>query len=249
VKISKWLDSIICGDCLIEMAKMPAQSVDIVITDPPYGITSNKWDVLFDLEVWWREVMRVCSGTIIVTAGQPFTSKIVMSNIDNFRHEWIWHKNAGSNFANTVREPFKEHESILVFSLGKWTYNPQMQTRSKSGAARVKTPVCSFTSSENYRQFSRVETKMRSELRVPSSVQKFNRECGLHPTQKPLSLMRYLVRTYTNVGDIVLDPFAGSGTTCRAAMKEGRHYIGIEKELRYVKIAKQRTIGVSGFGV
>ena len=113
----------------------------------------------------------------------------------------------------------------------------------------MKTPVRFETGSENYRQFERVETKMMPELRVPSSVQKFNRERGLHPTQKPLPLMRYLVRTYTNAGDIVLDPFAGSGTTCLAAMEEGRHYIGIEKEQQYAEIAKQRTSGARGLGV
>ena len=243
------LDAIVCGDCLNLLSELPAKSVDVVMTDPPYGTTSNKWDVPFDLAAWWREVLRVCKGAVVMTASQPFTAKMVMSNLPDFRHEWIWHKNAGSNFANTVREPMKEHESVLVFASAKWTYNPQMQERAASGASRVKTPVRFETGSENYRQFERVETKMMPELRVPSSVQKFNRERGLHPTQKPLPLMRYLVRTYTNAGDTVLDTFAGSGTTCLAAMEEGRHYIGMEKEQQYAEISKQRTAGARGLGV
>lgn len=234
-------DLIIHGDWLVEIQKLESKSVDVVMTDPPYGTTNNKWDVPFDLEAWWQEVNRVCNGAVVITSSQPFTAKMVMSNLPDFRHEWIWHKNAGSNFANTVREPMKEHESVLVFSAAKWTYNPQMQERAASGASRVKTPVRFETGSDNYRQFERVETKMMPELRVPSSVQKFNRERGLHPTQKPLPLMRYLVRTYTNAGDIVLDMFAGSGTTCLAAIEEGRHYIGIEKDFQYAEIARTRT--------
>ena len=249
VRCTDWLDAIVCADCLNLLSELPTKSVDVVMTDPPYGTTSNKWDVPFDLAAWWREVNRVCKGAVVITASQPFTAKMVMSNLTDFRHEWIWHKNAGSNFANTVREPMKEHETVLVFAAAKWTYNPQMQERAASGASRVKTPVRFETGSENYRQFERVETKMMPELRVPSSVQKFNRERGLHPTQKPLPLMRYLVRTYTNAGDIVLDTFAGSGTTCLAAMEEGRHYLGIEKEQQYAEIAKQRTAGARGLGV
>jgi site-specific DNA-methyltransferase (adenine-specific) len=191
--------------------------------------------------MWWVSIRGVCGSPVILTASQPFTAKMIVSNIEEFRHEWIWQKNAGSNFANTIREPMKEHESVLVFSAGKWTYNPQMQERAPSGASRVKTPVRFETGSDNYRQFDRIETKTMPELRVPSSVQKFNRQRGLHPTQKPVDLFRYLIRTYTNPGDVVLDCFAGSGTTGESAFMEGRKAILIEKDPKYCDVIRRRV--------
>lgn len=231
---------IIQGDCLEVMKTMADKSFDLVLTDPPYSITSNKWDIPFDFGEWWREVKRLCRGPIILTASQPFTSIAVMSNVKDFRHEWMWVKNAGSNFANTVREPMKEHESILVFSENGWTYNKQMQERAESGKSRVKTPVKFETASENYRQFERVETKTMPELRVPSSVQRFNRERGLHPTQKPVSLFEYMIKTYSNEGDRILDPFMGSGTTLVAAKKLKRSATGIEISPKYCEVAQKR---------
>ena len=183
-----------------------------------------------------------------MTASQPFTSALVMSNLDEYRHEWIWKKNAGSNFANTVREPMKEHESILVFSKNKWTYNKQMQERTGTGKARVNTPVKFDTSSDNYRKFERIETKQMPELRVPSSVQKFNRERGLHPTQKPVELFRYLIKTYSNFGDLIIDPFMGSGTTGVACVNLGRKFIGIEIEPKYFDIACERISAAQAQG-
>ena len=226
--------------CLDTMARLPNVSVDVILTDLPYGTTSNKWDVAFDLESWWAEATRICTGAIITTASQPFTAKMIMSNLPLFRHEWIWQKNAGSNFANTVREPMKEHESVLVFAVSKWTYNPQMQERSASGASRVQTPVRFETGSDNYRQFDRIETKTMPTLRVPSSVQKFNRERGLHPTQKPLALMEYLVRTYSNDNDLIYDSCCGSGTALVAAQKLQRRWIGSETSTEYVNVANTR---------
>ena len=234
------------GDCLDVLPTLTG--VDAVVTDPPYGTTSNKWDVPFDLSAWWKSIRRICRGAMVMTASQPFTSKMVVSNLDEFRHEWIWQKNAGSNFANTVREPMKEHESVLVFAAGKWVYNPQMQERAASGLSRVKTPVRFESSSDNYREFERVETKLMPELRVPSSVQKFNRERGLHPTQKPIDLFRYLIRTYTNPGDVLLDSFAGSGTAGMAAEVEGRRAILIEKDPHYCDIIRRRIADAEATG-
>jgi site-specific DNA-methyltransferase (adenine-specific) len=231
------------GDCLEVMANLPAGSVDLVLTDPPYGTTACKWDAVIPFEPMWEQVRRVAkpSAVIALTASQPFSSALVMSNPAMFRHEWVWIKNAGSNFANTVREPMKEHESVLVFSAGKWTYNKQMQPRTGGGTARVKTPVKFETASDNYRDFERVDVKQMPELRVPSSWQKFNRERGLHPTQKPVPLMAYLIRTYTHPGQVVLDFTMGSGTTGVAAMLSGRHFIGIERDEKYFQIAKDRV--------
>jgi site-specific DNA-methyltransferase (adenine-specific) len=230
------------GDCLEVMPTIAAGSVDMILCDLPYGTTQNKWDSVIPLDALWKEYWRVVkpSGAVVLTASQPFTSALVMSQPDRFRHEWVWIKNAGSNFANTVREPMKEHESVLVFAKGKWTYNKQMQERTGGGASRVKTPVKFETSSENYCKFDRQETKTMPELRVPSSWQKFNRERGFHPTQKPVGLMEYLIRTYTNAGDTVLDNCMGSGTTGVAAVNTGRNFIGIERDENYFAIARKR---------
>lgn len=234
-----WIE-MIEGDCLDIMPTLEAGSIDLILTDLPYGTTSNKWDAIIPFEPMWREFKRLAKGAIVLHASQPFTSALVMSNPGAFRHEWIWQKNAGSNFANTVREPMKEHESVLVFAYGKWTYNPQMQERAASGKARVKTAVKFETGSDNYRQFERVDTKMMPELRVPSSVQKFNRQRGLHPTQKPVDLLEYLIRTYSNPGDTVLSACFGSGSVGVAARNTGRNCIGIEKEPKYYAVAEAR---------
>lgn len=238
------IDTIIHGDCLEVMKAIPTASVDMILCDLPYGTTSNKWDSVIDLSSLWAQYLRVVKdvSAIVLTASQPFTSQLITSKKELFKHEWIWIKNAGSNFANTVREPMKEHESVIVFSKGKWIYNKQMQARTGGGAERVKTPVKFETGSDNYRKFDRVETKVMPELRVPSSWQKFNRERGLHPTQKPVDLFRYLIRTYTNEGDLILDNCIGSGTTAVAAILENRHFIGIEKEEKYVDVANKRLI-------
>lgn len=134
------LNKIYNMDCLDGMKMIPDGSVDCIICDLPYQVTSNKWDTIIPFDELWTQYHRICkeNAAICLFASQPFTSKLVMSNIDEYRHEWIWIKNRGSNFANTVREPFKEHESVLVFSKGKWTYNKQMQPRTGGGADRVK---------------------------------------------------------------------------------------------------------------
>lgn len=235
-------NSIILGDCIEAMKDIPDGSVDTIITDLPYGTTANKWDSIIPLDRMWEQYKRITKPTaaIVLTASQPFTSMLVMSNLEMFRHEWIWIKNRGSNFANTVREPFKEHEEVLVFSKGGWTYNKQMQERTGGGLKRTKYN-CKFESqSDNYRKFETREENTLTEMRVPSSWQKFNTETGLHPTQKPIELIRYLIRTYTNEGDTVLDSCCGSGTTAIAAIREKRNFICIEKSEEYFNIAKKR---------
>lgn len=234
------LDVVLEGDCIEIMRAWPDGCVNAVITDPPYGITANQWDSVPQLDAWWAEVWRVCNGPVVMTASQPFTAEVVMSQREAFKHEWIWQKNRGSNFANTVREPFKEHESVLVFAKQKWTYNAQRQPRNGSGADRVKYAINEKTNSENYQEFGRTEMVMRTNDRVPSSIQKFNTETGLHPTQKPQKLFEYLVMTYTNEGDTVCDTFGGSGTTAAAAQNTGRRFVSIEAEPKYVEIQRQR---------
>lgn len=232
---------IIHGDCLEVIRQLPTGSIDACITDPPYGTTACRWDAVIPFEPMWAELKRVVkpTGAIALFGSQPFTSALVMSNPAMYRHEWIWIKNRGSNFANTVREPMKEHESILMFSAGGWTYNKQMQERTGSGLARMKYDFNCVTTTENYGKFTRAQDG-GGELRVPSSWQKFNTEVGLHPQQKPVDLLRYLIRTYTNEGEAVLDFACGSGTTGVACRLEGRNAILIEKELEHVQVARQR---------
>lgn len=235
------------GDCLEVMKNIPDNSVDMVLCDLPYGITSNKWDSIIPLDKLWAQYDRICkeSAMICLFGGQPFSSMLVMSNLKMFRHEWIWIKNRGSNFANTVREPMKEHESVLCFSKGKWTYNKQMQERTGGGSERAKYNVKWESKSDNYRDFdSRLENTI-TETRVPSSWQKFNVEVGLHPTQKPVALLEYLIKTYTNEGETVLDNTMGSGSTGVACMNTNRRFIGIEKDEKYFGIASKRIEGAS----
>lgn len=230
------------GDCLELMKDIPDKSVDCVICDLPYQITSNKWDIMIPFEELWTAYDRVCkdNAMICLFGSQPFSSALVMSNPKMFRHEWIWIKNRGSNFANTVREPMKEHEHILCFSKGKWTYNKQMQPRTGGGAERVKYNVKFESQSSNYRDFEGRKENKLPELRVPSSWQKFNTEVGLHPTQKPVTCVEYLIKTYTNEGDLVLDNCIGSGTTAIACMNLNRDFIGFEIEQKYFDIATER---------
>ena len=221
------------GDC----RDIAIDPVDAVISDPPYGITANKWDENIAEDWMWG----VQAEVYVLTASQPFTSRMVMAKLGWFKHEWIWIKNRGSNFANTVREPMKEHESVLVFApRGGWTYNMQMQSRTGGGADRVEYGVAFQSQSENYRAFEGREAVQLPKERVPSSWQKFNCEVGYHPTQKPVTLFEYLVRTYTNEGNVILDPFMGSGTTGVAAAKMNRKFIGIEREPKYFDIACKR---------
>ena len=231
------------GDCLGVMGSIADGMVDMVLCDLPYGITSCKWDSVIPLDELWAQYERVTKPTaaIVLTASQPFTSALIMSKPEWFKHEWIWIKNRGSNFANTVREPMKEHESVLVFCRkGPWTYNKQMQERTGTGGDRVKYGVAFQSKSENYREFEGRPHAMLPELRVPSSWQKFNTEVGLHPTQKPVPLMEYLVRTYTGENEIVLDNAMGSGTTGIACLNLHRKFIGIESDLKYFQTAKER---------
>lgn len=230
------------GDCLELMEGIPDASVNMILCDLPYGTTACKWDSVIPFDPLWAAYKRIAkpNAAIVLTASQPFTSSLIMSNPKMFKHEWIWIKNRGSNFANTVREPMKEHESVIVFSNGKWAYNKQMQERSGTGTDRVKYDVAFRSKSENYREFEGRGHQKLPEMRVPSSWQKFNTEVGLHPTQKPVALMEYLIRTYTNEGETVLDNCMGSGTTGVACINTNRNFIGIEKEEKYFRIAQER---------
>lgn len=233
------------GDCLERMKEIPDGSIDLILTDLPYGTTQNKWDSVIPMDFLWSQYSRVIkrSGVIALTASQPFTSVLVVSNISKFRHEWIWEKDGGSNFANTVREPMKEHESVLIFSNGGWTYNQQKEQRIGSRKGKITTSVYN-TKSGCYGKFSGIQSASVPELRTPRSIQRFTRERGLHPTQKPVPLFEYIIKTYSNEDEIVLDSCFGSGTTGVACARTGRRFIGIEFDEMYFEVGKNRIFEV-----
>ena len=231
------------GDCLEVMKDIPDGVVDMILADLPYGTTACKWDTVIPFEPLWEQYERVIkkNGAIVLFGSQPFTSALVMSNPKLFRHEWIWKKNAGSNFGAVKYQPFKEHEDILVFGKKSVLYNPIMQERAKSGLERVKYVVNYNTKTEVYADsLHHSMLSKRDDLRYPSSVQVFNRERGYHPTQKPVALLEYLIKTYTNEGETVLDNVMGSGSTGVACLNTNRKFIGIELDEEYFKIAKKR---------
>jgi len=193
--------------------------VDFIFADLPYAVTQNSWDTLIPLEPMWRRFRRIIKsdGVIALTGSQPFTSMLVMSALDLFRYEMIWEKPRGSGFLDANRRPLRSHENILIFSRKEPVYFPQME---------AGTPYKAKTKGKttNYGKFDLLGT-VNEGWRYPKTVHQFANETGLHPTQKPVSLIEYLIRTYTLSGDVVLDPTCGSGTTGVAARNTGRRYI------------------------
>jgi len=238
--------NLINADCLEAMRDIPDRSVDMVLTDPPYGTTACKWDAVIPFEPMWEQLKRITkpNGAIVMTASQPFTSALVMSNVKMFKYEWIWRKNAGSNFAQMKYQPMKEHESVLVFCDRSANYNPIKQERAKAGKAMVARGVKSKASKgfDVYNSANKGynNSKCDPDMRFPSSVQDFKRQRGIHPTQKPVALMEYLIRTYTSAGETVLDFTMGSGTTGVACKNLGRSFIGIEMDADYFATASAR---------
>jgi len=228
------------GDCLELMKTLPDGSVDLVLCDLPYGTTQNKWDSVIPLGNLWTEYRRVCTGAIVLTAAQPFTSALVMSNLQMFKYEWVWCKNKASGHLNAKKRPLQAHESILVFAEGTAPYTPQ-----KSDGHRPANYAKSINRSSNYGAHRETVHKGGNTDRYPNTllpVSVVNNDSPerCHPTQKPVALMEYLVLTYSNEGDTVLDNTMGSGTTGVAAVKHGRRFIGMEKDPDYYRIAQQR---------
>jgi len=250
MKYKQWLDvrntKLMKGDCLDCMEEIKENSIDMVLTDPPYGITKCKWDSIIPLDVMWRQLKRIVkpNGAIVMTASQPFTTTLIASNMKMFKYCWVWEKNRGSNFGCVKFQPMKEHEDIVVFSKGTCAYNPIMQKRKGSGNCRIKNKIVVRTKTENYGDFNNEIELNCTESRYPSSIQKFNTVTGLektkHPTQKPIALMEYLIKTYTNEGETVLDFTMGSGTTGVACINLNRKFIGIELDECYFNIARKR---------
>ena len=230
------------GDCLERMAEIPNGSVDMVMADLPYGTTACKWDSVIPLDAMWSEYKRVCKpdAAIVLTATQPFTAALVMSNLKGFKHEWIWRKDKAGNFASAKYAPMKIHESVLVFCHGRINYNPIKTLRDKPiirGNSSSKGTAKNLASSSRFSGHTR---KVFTD-RCPESIIPFGTvRKTIHPTQKPVELMEYLIRTYTNEGETVLDNTMGSGTTGVACMNTGRRFIGIERDETYFNIARSR---------
>ena len=225
------------------MKGIPDSSIDAIITDPPYGTTACKWDSVIPFEPMWEQLNRIIkpNGAIVLFGSEPFSSALRMSNIKNYKYDWIWKKNRGSNFANLKYQPFKEHEIISIFN--KHNYYPVKEQRSEGGMSRAKYKINASNTGKRDGLNGMKATDLGyidKNLRNPSSVQKFNTEVGLHPTQKPITLMEYLIKTYTNESETVLDFTMGSGSTLVDCDNLNRNGIGIEMDEAYFKIAQQR---------
>lgn len=236
MRASDYLDQLLAGDCFELMARLPDASVDLILCDLPYGTTRNKWDSVLDLERLWAEYRRIAKPTaaIVLTAAQPFTSVLVVSNLRNFKVEWIWSKTIGSGQLNINHQPLRTHESVLVFYAKTPTYNAQMT----SGAPYAFTRKADYEG-PGYNKQRDVEV-VNTGVRFPKTVLEVAnpRIKGGHPTQKPVALFEYFIRTYSNPGDVVLDNCIGAGTTAVAAINTGRHFIGMELDPVYVAMAR-----------
>lgn len=234
---------LIKGDCIEVMEGIEDESVDLILVDPPYGTTANKWDNIIPFDKLWEHYERIIkpNGAILIFGSEPFSSRVRMSNPKLYKYDWIWDKGRGTNFATARIMPMKCHETISVFYKRKPTYNPIFWYSTpyvSRGGTRANTieglrtgkvvNVRSTTVSEDGRRY-------------PLSILKFKRDGKrIHPTQKPTKLLEYLIKTYTNEGEVVLDNTMGSGSTGVACKNTNRHFIGIEMDDKYFNIAKER---------
>ena len=232
------------GDCLERMKEIPDGSVDLVLTDPPYGTTQNKWDSVIDLESMWSELWRTLkpSGVVVLCASQPFTSVLVSSQIKNYKYEWVWVKNLKTGPLNAKRMPMGGHETLQVFAKMPGTYNPQKRKRT----TEVKSGNKKNSKTSNYGKQREDYVDNQSDWINPDTaileIKCVHNSSGkLHPTQKPVELMEYMVKTYTNEGETVLDFTAGSFTTGVACANLNRKGIMIEKDPHYFKIGSERV--------
>lgn len=231
------------GDCLERMKEIPTGSVDMILCDPPYGTTQCKWDSIIPLDKMWVELERIIkpNGAVVLSSQSPFDKVLACSNLDMFKYEWIYEKTAATGHLNAKKAPMKAHENILVFYKKQCTYNPQMLVDQK--------PTNTFTKrngdGECYGS-TVVISGGGSTTRYPRSVQVFKsdkQKVRLHPTQKPVALMEYLIKTYTNEQETVMDFTVGSGTTGAACVNTNRKFIGIEQDEKYFQVAKERILG------
>ena len=229
------------GDCLERMKEIPDGSVDMILADPPYGTTACKWDSVIDLPLMWEQLKRVIkpNGAIVMTAAQPFTTILINSNIKDFSYCWVWEKSKPVGHLNANRKPMNKHEDVVVFSERQPVYNPQ-------GLVAIEPRVTNRTNTGGIYGSSAGKSSVRRFTGYPNTVIQFKSQNGEHhPTQKPVALMGYLIKTYTNEGETVLDFTMGSGSTGVACVNLGRKFIGIELNQGYFDIAVQRISEVT----
>lgn len=237
---------LIHGDCLEKMQNIPDNSIDLILCDLPYGTTACKWDTVIPFEPLWEQYNRIIkeNGAIVLFGSEPFSSALRMSNIQNYKYDWIWEKENGTNFATVKYQPFRKTERIMVFgdfatSYNKKkpkNYNPQF-TYDKPYSIKRKDGQREqlHNGANKATEYDNADGK-----RYPTDIIKFNNEKGLHPTQKPVALLEYLIKTYTNEGDLVLDNCFGSCSTGVACLNTNRNFIGIEKDDKYFEIGEKR---------
>lgn len=230
------------GDCLERMKDIPDGSVDLILTDPPYGTTACKWDSVIPFEPMWNELKRIIkpNGAIVLFGAEPFSSLLRCSNIKDFKYDWIWEKSKATGFLNSKKQPLRAHEIISVFYSKPPTYNPQMV----EGVSYNKGVRKEQTDNDVYGSFKQVEVKSDG-FRFPRSVQYFKTaefEGGFHKTQKPVALLEYLIKTYTNENEVVLDFTFGSCSTGVACLNTNRKFLGIEMDEGYFNIGVNRIL-------
>ena len=244
------------GDCLELMKSIPNKSIDMILCDLPYGTTACKWDVVIPFEPLWAQYKRIIKdrGAIVLFGSEPFSSYLRMSNIKDYRYDWVWHKNTSGGFASAKRQPMKYHEMVSVFYKEQPTYRPQFQQYADSTNKRFKEGEMVNRNKQMASSTNKIHGGMSYEGeqvisftrgKYPESVQKFesvpnSNGIRCHPTQKPVALLEYLIKTYTLEGETVLDNCMGSGSTGVACVNTGRDFIGIEKDETYFNIAKKR---------
>ena len=226
---------LIHGDCLEEMKNIPDKSIDMILCDLPYGTTQNKWDSIIPLEQLWKQYKRIIkdNGAILLFGSQPFTTILNYSNISNYRYEWIWIKNNSTGFQLANKRPLKKHEVISVFYKKQPTYNPQdLIEYNKTNKRGSMGENWSEMNSNNY---------IQKWTNYPTQILEYKHDKQkLHPTQKPVALLEYLIKTYSNEGEVILDNCMGSGSTGVACINTNRKFIGIELDEKYFEVAKKR---------
>lgn len=234
---------LLLGDYLEILPSLAATSVDLVLADPPYGKTRCKWDSIISLDDMWVELLRILKprGAVVLMAAQPFSSLLVFSNLKMFKYDWIWRKPKGTGHLNAKKQPLRDKEDVLVFYRKQPTYNPQMAPGKPYKGRAGKDAESKSSMTDSYGDYTNFRYNNPGH-RYPKQVLEFPvvERNTLRPTQKPLELMEYLIKTYTNEGDRVLDFCMGSGTTGLACKNTQRSFIGIEKDPRYYAIAKKR---------
>jgi DNA (cytosine-5-)-methyltransferase len=255
LKKTKFLNNVIMGDTLEQMTEIPDETIDMLLVDLPYGTTQNKWDSVIPLDLLWKEYRRIVkiNGAMVFTASGLFTAQLMLSNPKEFKYKLVWEKSKPTNFLNAKKQPLRKHEDILVFYRKQPTYNPQM-----SNGKPYSKGIRKNQNTGSYGEFNPILVKSEG-LRYPIDILYFKTAESegkvVHPTQKPVELGRYLIKTFSNEGDVILDNTSGSGSFLISAILEGRNFIGIEKNtnvalfksnpINYIEITKERIKDVT----